>query len=414
MKQNKAVGTFFKKWPIIIMATLLFVLLGSWVVLFSPSTGILSKFTSNIQITAQNAASNWIGDSDNLYRSKLPSYYVTKLDALTVAILRKGTSMSDNQFKSYLENLSKGILNLGSKPVYLADKDIQNILGFLAYEVNRTRSILDSNIVASEMIGELSKVIENTTPTPDTTPSVAPTPVVQNNTPAVSPANTIQLGGKSFEIVWYDPSKNTLQIDPIKNTVKLIDFGATLDFSDYANPTVQNGYKTTLATYDAHCRAKWTKYRLPRPHEIKFFSSEYKKILYSDAGNPSVGVESRYGNYYITRIRDSVENGQLDRGQYFIPNFIPKESLSGYIHTSIIYDSYGKSAPAISFQPSKGVSPGPYELFRLLIMPLQNYWTIVKEDWIYSEVTPSGVVRKVEDIGLQWIMPKIICAFDSD
>jgi hypothetical protein len=128
----------------------------------SPLDGILSKFTTNTSITAQNAASNWTGGSDNIYRAKLSSRYVTQLDALTLAILKKGSSMTDAQFKSYLANLSTGITRLGWDARFVNDTEIQNILGFLTYEVNSTVTAMNTNSTATTAIWELAGLINNT------------------------------------------------------------------------------------------------------------------------------------------------------------------------------------------------------------------------------------------------------------
>lgn len=96
----------------LITITALATFIGAGVMVFSPSSGILSKFTTTSKITAQNAAESWVGGADNPYRTKLSSNYATKLDTITLAILRRGSSMNDEQFKSYLVNLSRGIYEL--------------------------------------------------------------------------------------------------------------------------------------------------------------------------------------------------------------------------------------------------------------------------------------------------------------
>ena len=46
--------------------------------------------------------------------------------------------MTDAQFKTYLTNLEKGVTGLASKPAYISDPEVQNILKFLVYEINST------------------------------------------------------------------------------------------------------------------------------------------------------------------------------------------------------------------------------------------------------------------------------------
>ena len=140
-------------------------------VVLSPSTGILSKFTSNTTITAKNAASNWAGDSDNTYRAKLSARYATQLDAIVLAILGKGSTMTDAQFKTYLTNLSAGISVIGSNAQYKNNPEVQNILGFLTYEINSTVTILDSD--GANVINQVVNLINTPTGTSSQTNSTS-------------------------------------------------------------------------------------------------------------------------------------------------------------------------------------------------------------------------------------------------
>lgn len=163
---------------------------GSLFFSLSPSSGILSLFNTNTSITAQNAASQWTGGSDNSYRSKLSPNYVAKLDALTLAILRKGSNMTDAQFKVYLSNLSGGVAGLGTKPEYSNDTDVRNILGFLVHEVNGTITALNTNTAANNAIGELAGLINNT-PNTSTTSQPPVTNTLATTTSSITTTNPV-------------------------------------------------------------------------------------------------------------------------------------------------------------------------------------------------------------------------------
>jgi hypothetical protein len=128
----------------------------------APSSGILSKFTPDTFISAQNAATTWTGGTDNVYRARLPARFVVQLDALTLVILRKGANMTDTQFKTYLSNLSRGIAALGADTRYTNDTEVQNILKFLVYEIESTINTMNTQPQGTNVITQVATLINNT------------------------------------------------------------------------------------------------------------------------------------------------------------------------------------------------------------------------------------------------------------
>jgi hypothetical protein len=135
------------------------VLLGMFITLVSFSPGQLSQFNTSEGITSKNAANFWVAWTENTFRSKLIWNHVTKLDLLVVAILRKWVNMSNDQFKSYLQSLSGGMTALAKKPHYVNDWEIQNIIGYLVYEINSTVTALDRVPVTSSAMSEIAQLI---------------------------------------------------------------------------------------------------------------------------------------------------------------------------------------------------------------------------------------------------------------
>jgi hypothetical protein len=119
----------------------------------------LSKFNSSGATTPENASIHWQSSGElNPYRWKLSKAYVTQLDALTVAVLRKWKNLSYEAFVAYLKNLSAGIVTLGKQPAYASNADIQNIIGYLVYEIDDTTRELEN----THFMSKIAQVITGT------------------------------------------------------------------------------------------------------------------------------------------------------------------------------------------------------------------------------------------------------------
>ena len=77
--------------------------------------------------------------------------------------------MTDAQFKTYLTNLSTGITTIGSNVQFKNNTEVQNILGFLVYEINLTSNLIGSD--SANAISQVTALINNTSDTTGTTTS---------------------------------------------------------------------------------------------------------------------------------------------------------------------------------------------------------------------------------------------------
>jgi hypothetical protein len=156
MENANASGSRGKK--LLAGATVALVALGSVITYVgSGSGGLMSQF-SGTSVTPDTASSLWQPSANNPKRAAVGDY-APRLDSLIRTILGRGTGLPPERFSAYLGNLSSGIRALGAKPEYLADRAIQDVIGYLAYELDDAAKALVSG---NALYDGLLTVLNNT------------------------------------------------------------------------------------------------------------------------------------------------------------------------------------------------------------------------------------------------------------
>lgn len=53
--------------------------------------------------------------------------------------LYRGAHLTPEKFQAYLSNLALGIQEMGKKPAYANNTDVQNIVGYISYEFDEAK-----------------------------------------------------------------------------------------------------------------------------------------------------------------------------------------------------------------------------------------------------------------------------------
>jgi hypothetical protein len=78
---------------------------------------------------------------------------------LVRTVLKRGNGLKSEKFSTYLSNLSSGIRALGAKPEYAGDREVADIIGYLAYELeDAAKGLVSGNTV----MNDLATVLNNT------------------------------------------------------------------------------------------------------------------------------------------------------------------------------------------------------------------------------------------------------------
>lgn len=94
----------------------------------------------------------WQPSANNPNRAAVATYS-TRLDAIVISILGRGTGLSATGFTTYLKNLSTGITALAAGPKYANDAEVQKISAYLTYELTDTATALSSgNMFMDDLI----------------------------------------------------------------------------------------------------------------------------------------------------------------------------------------------------------------------------------------------------------------------
>jgi hypothetical protein len=139
---------------------------------------LLSQF-SGASVTPSTASSLWRPSTNNPNRTAIAAHS-TRLDAIIVNILGRGTNLSATGFTAYLKNLSVGISDLAKSSKYASDADVQKMSAYLLFELNDTTLALSSGNIflddLSVLIGTTnSGTVSNTGGTSTTTVSATST-----------------------------------------------------------------------------------------------------------------------------------------------------------------------------------------------------------------------------------------------
>jgi hypothetical protein len=147
----------------------------------------LSKFTQTT-VTHQNAASLWQPSAENPYQTKLGST-ASKVDALVVMILRKGTTLSSTGFATFISNLNTALNEIGKKPAYASNIEVQDILGYISYELQDT-----SKMLAATQGVSYQTIVAQVAPVTQTAPITTTVPQRETRNQVVAPATNTCTG----------------------------------------------------------------------------------------------------------------------------------------------------------------------------------------------------------------------------
>lgn len=82
--------------------------------------------------------------TDNPNRTKFTSEYVSRIDQVVLGIYQKGSTLSGQQYVTYISSVSDGIRALASSSEYASNTEIQNISNYITYELASERRRLAS------------------------------------------------------------------------------------------------------------------------------------------------------------------------------------------------------------------------------------------------------------------------------
>lgn len=82
--------------------------------------------------------------TDNPNRTKFTSDYVSRIDQVVLGIYQKGSTLTGQQYATYISSVSDGIRALASSSDYSSNTEIQNITNYITYELTSERRRLAS------------------------------------------------------------------------------------------------------------------------------------------------------------------------------------------------------------------------------------------------------------------------------
>lgn len=100
-----------------------------------------------------------------------------------VAILKKGTTLSASSFPVFLSTLNTGIQGLAKKSAYVGNQEVQNIIGYLVYEISDAEKTLA--VTNGAFYDDIATIVNTSTQAadgatkPQTTTPTTQTPVTQ-------------------------------------------------------------------------------------------------------------------------------------------------------------------------------------------------------------------------------------------
>lgn len=140
----------------------------------------------------------------NPYRSKFSSEYTARIDRLVQSILARGKDLQKDAYVAYLSNISDAMTKLAAQEKYRNKQEVQEIVGYLNFEISKIRSEL---VDGTTFMEDLVAVINASAPTvqspvaetPRQPSPVAPVPVPVAPTVAAPkiPLPTLQISNMS-------------------------------------------------------------------------------------------------------------------------------------------------------------------------------------------------------------------------
>lgn len=120
----------------------------------SAMSGVANTATapSSISATAPTNVSN------NPYRAKISQEFLLQLDPIVTKIFTRGRSLSQANYVNYLTQISDRMKVLMLKPEYVSNTAIQNIIGYIEYEVSSAREYISAGKL---FIGDLTQSMDN-------------------------------------------------------------------------------------------------------------------------------------------------------------------------------------------------------------------------------------------------------------
>ncbi len=134
----------------LIGAIVAFVILGSGLSFLNTSSisqSLMSQFSG--------VGNSWQSSPNNPKRSTLSTNYTARIDPVIANMLSRGQVLDQTRYINYLSSISSGMKALGAEPVYASNMDIQNIIGYIDYELTDTKTKLSSG----EMFFDRLKVL---------------------------------------------------------------------------------------------------------------------------------------------------------------------------------------------------------------------------------------------------------------
>lgn len=80
----------------------------------------------------------WSASSNNPYISRVGTYN-GRIDGVIKGTLSRGSNLTTEKYQTYLDTLATGIVEMGKKPAYATDADIQNIVGYIVFELGEAK-----------------------------------------------------------------------------------------------------------------------------------------------------------------------------------------------------------------------------------------------------------------------------------
>lgn len=168
-----------RKISLIFIAVAAFLIIGAGITFIGAGNNVTKLFSqfSGANTSPANAVTQWQPTPSNTYRTAVGTANATRLDGVVRSILSRGTALNVDQFKAFLTNVDTGVKTLAAKPAYVADQNVQNIVGYIAFELSDAKANITSGAdFVTEMVGVIDGIStgsgSNTTSTPSTpTPS---------------------------------------------------------------------------------------------------------------------------------------------------------------------------------------------------------------------------------------------------
>lgn len=152
----------------------------------SMSQSLMSQFSG--------AGNTWQSSPNNPKRTALSATYTTRIDTVVANMLSRGQSLKQSEYLTYLSSISSGMKQIGAEPLYASNADIQNIIGYIDYELTDTKTKLSSGELFFDrlivLVGNSLSSSAGTTQTTGTTATTVTTTAGTQTTGTTATATT--------------------------------------------------------------------------------------------------------------------------------------------------------------------------------------------------------------------------------